>query len=101
MPDDTFYRDFTALIERRHWEKKSPDEIDHDIQFMVFTWLEIYMSGKRPPGPRPMREVAMSGQRPPRPRPNDPALLFGTYGLCSLREIRPRRKRTRSRATYR
>lgn len=83
MADDTFHINFIELVDRLEWHRKTAAEVDADVEFMILMSLEIYMNGRRPPGPRPLRDAAMSGRKPPPPRPQEPAILFGAYGLCS------------------
>jgi hypothetical protein len=95
MPVDTFYRDFIELIDRRRWDRKTAHEVDRDMQFIIAMSLEIYMNGRKPPGPRPLREAVTKGYEPPPPEPDEPGVLFGAFGFCARSENgRARRRKT-------
>ena len=95
MPVDTFHRDLIELIDRRRWDRKSAEEVDRDVRFVIEICVEIYMNGRKGPGPRPMRDEVMKGGEPPPPEPDHPRLLFGAFGLCEPAELRPRRRAKR------
>jgi hypothetical protein len=70
----------------KHWEHKDrPEEIDRDFRFMVFTSLEIYMSGRKPPPPRPLQEV-LREMRSGGPLPQHPTELFSVYAWLARRQ---------------
>ena len=80
------------------WERLTPAS-DRDVEFLISMSLEIYMNGRKPPGPRPMRDAVEKGYEPPPPEPDEPAVLFGAFAFCVRRE--PRTRRRRGRRTYR
>jgi len=96
MPDPEFYESFPALL-RSHWERNDrPEDFDRDLRFMVFTALEIYMSGRKPPPPRPLQQVTRE-MRSGGPRVEHPPELLSVYGWLAMqrREGRETRRRTR------
>jgi hypothetical protein len=97
MPVDTFHRDFIELIDRRRWDRKTAQEVDRDMQFIIGMSLEIYMNGRKPPGPRPLREAVERGYEPPPPQPDEPAILFGAFALSMRGETQRRRRRRTTR----
>lgn len=91
MPDTEFHESFVTLL-RKHWENKDrPEEFDRDMRFMVFTSLEIYMSGRKPPPPRPIEELARELRNG---RPNDlhPTELFSVYSWLAARHANDKRE---------
>lgn len=85
---------FVALLSERWSGQELPDEIDRDFRFMVFAAIEIYMTGRGTPPPRPLHEItkaitvetglADTGRGIPRPRPLHPPQLFSAYGLLAM-----------------
>jgi hypothetical protein len=97
MPVDTFHRDFIELIDRRRWDRKTGREVDRDMEFVISMCLEIYMNGRRPPGPRPLREAVEMRGEPPPPQSDEPRILFGAFGFCARNGYTRSRRRTPAR----
>ena len=96
MPVDTFHRQFIDLIDARRWDRKRAEQVDQDVRFMILMSLEIYMNGRKPPGPRPLRDAVEFGRKPPPPEPDEPGVLFGAFGLCMAGAKRRRRTRKKT-----
>lgn len=83
-----FHEAFVALLSERWRQQQSPDEIDRDFRFLVFAAVEVYMTGRGNPPPRPLHDtledLKATGRGGPAPRPLHPAQLFSVYGKLSL-----------------
>lgn len=107
MSNSQFHDAFVTLLSKRWSQQESPDEIDRDFRFMVFASVEIYMTGRGSPPPRPLRDlierikssegirssedirstedIRATGRGGPSPRPLHPAQLFATYGKLAMK----------------